>query len=143
MTTHNDYCIILAGGVGKRLWPCSRRQMPKQFLDFMGTGRTLLQQTYDRYVHFLPKENIYISTFKDYVGLVREQLPDLPEENILAEPVQLSTAPAVTWASYHISMKNPEANIVVTPADQHIVNEAKFAEQIRSGLDFVKKHQVF
>ena len=143
MTTHNDYCIILAGGGGKRLWPCSRRQMPKQFLDFMGTGRTLLQQTYDRYVHFLPKENIYISTFKDYVGLVREQLPDLPEENILAEPVQLSTAPAVTWASYHISMKNPEANIVVTPADQHIVNEAKFAEQIRSGLDFVKKHQVF
>ena len=102
MKKHHNYCILLAGGVGKRLWPLSRRNMPKQFLDFFGTGRTLIQQTYERMARFIPTENIYISTFADYEPMVKEQLPDVSPYNILSEPVQLSTAPATVWASYHI-----------------------------------------
>lgn len=143
MNAQHDYCIILAGGIGRRLWPASRRVKPKQFIDFFGTGQTLLQQTYARFARFLDKDHIYISTFKDYLPLVREQLPEVPEERILAEPVQLSTAPAVVWASCHIGLLDPEANIVVTPSDQHIVNEARFEEQIRSSLDFVSRHNEF
>ena len=139
----NDFCIILAGGVGKRLWPCSRRNVPKQFIDFTGVGRTLLQQTFDRYARFIPRENIYVSTFRDYAGLVAEQLPELPAANVLAEPVQLSTAPAAVWASCHISRLVPEANIVVTPSDQFIADEEKFGQQIRAGLEFVAAHGDF
>lgn len=143
MERKNDYCIILAGGVGRRLWPCSRKDLPKQFLDFFGTGRTLLQQTYDRFVRFIPAENIYISTFADYVEEVHAQLPDVPFENILGEPVQLSTAPAASWASYHIALRHPDAAIVITPSDQHIVSEERFAEQLCAGLDFVRANEVF
>ncbi len=143
MRTHNDYCLILAGGIGKRLWPYSRKDKPKQFLDFFGTGRSLLQQTYERFTKFIPKENIYISTFEDYVPLVREQLPEVAMNNIFSEPVQLSTAPAVAWASYFIALRNPHANVVVTPADQHIVDEGLFAEQVGEGLDFVSEHSDF
>lgn len=86
MRKHNDYCIILAGGIGRRLWPCSRKDMPKQFIDFFGTGQTLLQQTYARLARFIPAERIIISTFEDYRETVVRQLPEVPEENILAEP---------------------------------------------------------
>ncbi len=141
-STHN-YCIIMAGGIGRRLWPSSRRNCPKQFIDFFGVGRTLLQQTYDRYRRFIPEENIYVSTFKDYVPLVQEQLPQLPESNILAEPVQLSTAPAAAWVSCHIGLKDPEANIIASPADHFITNEDKFVEQLQHGLEFVSEHGEF
>ncbi len=143
MSTCNDYCIILAGGVGRRLWPCSRRNKPKQFIDFFGSGRTLLQQTFDRFSRIIPADHIVISTFKDYLPLVEEQLPEIPIANILAEPVQHSTAPAVAWASCHISMLDPEANIVVSPSDQYIIGEEHFAEQIRKGLSFVRTHEDF
>lgn len=143
MRTTNDFCVILAGGVGRRLWPCSRVSAPKQFLDFFGCGQTLIQQTYRRITRFIPRENIYVSTYKDYAALVREQLPDVPEGNILLEPVQLSTAPAVAWASYHISRRNPHANMFVVPADQYIVDEQRFEEQIGYGLDFVSAHPNF
>lgn len=139
----NNYCIILAGGEGRRLWPCSRKYMPKQFIDFFGTGRTLLQQTYDRFAQFIPRENIFVSTFKDYENLVFEQLPKIPQDNVLIEPVQMSTSPAVAWASYHISSINPEANIVVSPADQHIVNTERFEQQVHHALDFVENNNVF
>lgn len=139
----NNYCIILAGGEGRRLWPCSRKYMPKQFIDFFGTGRTLLQQTYDRFAQFIPRENIFVSTFKDYENLVFEQLPEIPQDNVLIEPVQMSTSPAVAWASYHISSINPEANIVVSPADQHIVNTERFEQQVHHALDFVANNNVF
>ena len=139
----NNYCIILAGGEGRRLWPCSRKYMPKQFIDFFGTGRTLLQQTYDRFAQFIPRENIFVSTFKDYENLVFEQLPEIPQDNVLIEPVQMSTSPAVAWASYHISSINPEANIVVSPADQHIVNTKRFEQQVHHALDFVANNNVF
>ncbi len=143
MRKHSDYCIILAGGVGRRLWPCSRQGFPKQFLDFFGTGRTLLQQTYDRFARFIAPDHILVSTFQGYADLVREQLPGLPAENILAEPVQLSTAPAVAWACYHIYGRDPEANVVVTPADQHILDEDCFVRQLGEGLDYVETHSDF
>lgn len=139
------YCIILAGGSGRRLWPASLKTRPKQFLDFFGTGRSLLRQTYDRFAKFIPKENILISTFKDYKSMVREQLPEVDENNILAEPVQLSTAPAVTWATYHIAVRdgNPDAEVIVTPSDQLIVDEESFIRQMEEGLEFVKENNCF
>ncbi|MBR1732776.1 MAG: NTP transferase domain-containing protein [Alloprevotella sp.] len=143
MPHNTDYCIILAGGPGKRLWPCSRRERPKQFLDFLGTGRSLLQLTYGRIAAFIPPENIFVSTFADYQPLVAEQLPDLPAGNIVTEPVQLSTAPAAAWASYHIALRAPEANILVTPCDQHIGSEADFAAEVTDGLRFVENNDAF
>lgn len=143
MKKHKDFCIIMAGGEGRRLWPQSRKYLPKQFIDFFGTGRTLLQQTYDRFAAFIPATQIYVSTYRDYVDLVREQLPDLPLENVLVEPVQLSTAPAAAWASCHIGMREPDAAIIVTPADQHIVREERFREQVQRTLDFVADNDVF
>ena len=83
MNTNHSYCIILAGGEGRRLWPESRKYRPKQFIDFFGTGRTLLQQTFDRFADWLPADHIFVSTYKDYVEMVKEQLPEVPQENIL------------------------------------------------------------
>lgn len=139
----HDYCVILAGGIGKRLWPCSRRSKPKQFIDFFGTGRTLLQQTYERIARFIPPANIFISTYADYLPLVSEQLPDVPHENVLAEPVQLSTAPATAWVSYHVSMIDPEANIFISPCDQLILDEDCFIRELETALQFVSTHDVF
>ncbi|MEG1860478.1 MAG: sugar phosphate nucleotidyltransferase [Bacteroidaceae bacterium] len=133
----NYYCVILAGGTGSRLWPCSRRNKPKQFHDFFGVGRTLLQQTYDRFAQIVPKDHIYITTFVEYVDLVKEQLPEVKRECILAEPVQLSTAPAVAWATYHIALTDPHANMIVTPSDQHIIHEDRFERQVKKGFEFV------
>ncbi len=143
MSAQHDYCIILAGGIGRRLWPNSRRNMPKQFIDFFGCGRTLLQQTYDRFASFIPRDHIFISTYKDYLPIVQEQLPDLPESNILAEPVQLSTAPAAVWASCHIGLIDTEANIVASPADHYIFNQEDFVQQVKSGLEFVSTREDF
>lgn len=143
MNKQHNYCIILAGGIGRRLWPVSKQAKPKQFVDIFGVGRTLLQQTFDRFARIMDKNHIIVSTYKEYVPLVKEQLPELPDSCILAEPVQLSTAPAAAWASCHIANIDRDANIVVTPADQFIVNEANFAEQIAGGLDFVSKHDDF
>lgn len=143
MSANHNYCVILAGGIGRRLWPSSRRAKPKQFIDFFSTGRTLLQQTYDRFARFIPQDHIYVSTYKDYVDLVSEQLPELPTDNILAEPVQLSTAPAAAWASCHIGNSDPEACIVASPADHHIINEERFIADIEKGLGFVATHQEF
>lgn len=138
-----NYCIILAGGVGRRLWPVSRKEYPKQFLDFFGTGRTLLQQTFDRFAHFMPLEHIYVSTFEDYVALVKQQLPQLPAENILPEPVQLNTAPAAIWGTWHAVLADPEANLVVSPADQLIQHTDRFEAQIQKGFEYVSTHDDF
>ena len=112
-----NYCVILAGGRGRRLWPCSRDQYPKQFIDFFGTGRTQLQTTYDRFVRLLPKENIYICTCKEYVTIVKEQLPDFDEHKILVEPLNRNTAPSVAWANMRIKRIDPDANIIITPSE--------------------------
>ena len=109
MENSQNYCVILAGGRGRRLWPSSREACPKQFIDFFGTGRTQLQATYDRVIKLLPKENIYICTCKEYLDIVRQQLPEVPERNVMVEPIHRNTAPSVAWAAMRIHKKNPEA----------------------------------
>ena len=133
----------MAGGVGRRLWPYSRKQLPKQFVDFFGTGRTLLQQTFDRYAKFIPAENIYVSTFTEYVDVVKQQLPELSETQILVEPVQLSTAPAAAWSALYLSRNFGDGNLIITPADQYIINEDRFVEQVSRGLEYVTTHDNF
>ena len=143
MIGKRTYLVITAGGNGRRLWPASRLEKPKQFVDLFGTGRTLLQQTFDRFARFIPAENILVSTFRPFVPLVREQLPEVPEENILAEPVQLSTAPALAWATCHLALRYPDALMCVTPSDQHIVSENDFERDVRAALAEAEAHDVF
>lgn len=137
MTKNNNYCVIMAGGIGSRFWPYSRKDKPKQFLDFFGTGQTLLQLTFDRYSKIVPKENIYVITNIQYENLVKEQLPELKDARILLEPTRRNTAPCIAWASTRIKEINPNANIVVAPADHLILKEGEFIEAITKGLDFV------
>lgn len=134
----NYYCVILAGGKGRRLWPCSRESKPKQFLDFFGTGKTQLQQTYERFLDIVPKENIYVSTYLNYRDLVREQLPELSEEQILAEPIYRNTAPSLSWANHRISLLNPNGCLIATPSDQIVFNEEAFKRNVLEGLKFVE-----
>ena len=133
----NNYCVIMAGGIGSRFWPRSNKRLPKQFLDFLGSGRTLLQTTYDRFSKIIPSEHIFVVTNAGYGDIVSQQLPGLPPENILKEPANRNTAPAVAWAAYHLRALNPEACMVVTPTDQYILKEDEFAEAILRGLDYV------
>jgi len=137
-----NYCVILAGGRGRRLWPCSRDQYPKQFIDFFGTGRTQLQTTYDRFVKVLPKENIYVCTCKEYLGLVKEQLPEVEERHILVEPLNRNTAPSVAWANMRILRINPEANIIVSPSDHMVMNESSFYRSLEIGISYVSENNV-
>lgn len=137
-----NYCVILAGGKGRRLWPTSRQDMPKQFIDFFGTGRTQLQQTYDRFVKVMPKDNILVCTTKAYLPIVKEQLPDLAEQNILVEPVNRNTAPSVAWANMRIKRENPDANIVITPSDQLVQNEESFMRSLETGISYVTENEV-
>ena len=137
MTNSNNYCVIMGGGIGSRFWPYSRKNLPKQFLDFFGTGRSLIQQTFDRYKKIVPLENIFITTNVLYKELVQEQLPELKEEQILLEPTRRSTAPCIAWASYHIKKINPNANVIVAPSDHLILKEEEFKEAIIKGLEFV------
>ena len=133
----NNYCVIMGGGVGARFWPFSRTTYPKQFLDFFGTGRSLLQMTFDRFSKVVPKENIFIVTNEIYAELIQEQLPELNASQVLYEPARRNTAPCVAWASYHIKAINPNANIVVAPSDHLILKEEEFLGTIRNGLEFV------
>ena len=134
----DNYCVIMGGGIGSRFWPSSRESMPKQFLDFFGTGRSLLQQTFDRFNQLIPTENIYIATNENYADLVKQQLPQISDDQILLEPTRRNTAPCVAYAAYRIYATNPNANIVVTPSDHLILLENNFLENIQRGLDFVK-----
>lgn len=137
----NNYCIIMAGGIGSRFWPMSRNAYPKQFLDILGTGKTLLQQTYDRFLKACPKENIFVVTNESYVDLVKQQLPDLDPSQVLGEPHRKNTAPCIAYASYKISRLNPEAKIVVAPSDHVILKEAEFVKAILKGLSFVSENE--
>lgn len=128
----NRYCVIMAGGVGTRFWPMSRTAHPKQFIDVLGTGRTLLQATYDRALSFCNVKNIFVVTNESYRKLVAEQLPDLPEENILCEPARKNTAPCVAYAAWKINSINPDAVMVVAPSDHLITKEDTFTKAINS-----------
>lgn len=134
---NDNYCIIMGGGIGSRFWPFSREDRPKQFLDFFGVGRSLIQQTFDRFKQIIPIENIYIATNRKYAALVKEQLPEISDNQILLEPTRRNTAPCIAYASYRIQSINPNANIVVTPADHLILQEHDFLKNIHKGLNFV------
>lgn len=137
---NNTYCVIMAGGIGSRFWPLSKSTMPKQFLDILGTSRTFLQQTFDRFKKVCPVENFFVVTSVDYKDLVVSQLPELRESQILSEPLRRNTAPCVAYASHKIQQLNPNANIIVAPSDHLILQEETFLAEIRKGLEFVEKH---
>ena len=140
---NNNYCVILAGGKGRRLWPCSRSNYPKLFIDLFGVGRTQLQQTFDRMAKIVPADHIYINTNEEYVDLVKEQLPEVSADNILAEPIHRNTAPSMAWTNHRISMMNPNACIIATPSDQAIFNEEAFRKNVLEGLAFVAENNHF
>lgn len=130
----NNYAIIMAGGIGSRFWPISRTSHPKQFIDILGTGRTLIQQTYDRFLKICPQENIYIVTNEIYTDLVKSQLPGIGEQQVLTEPVMRNTAPCVAYGCYKIESINPDAVIVVAPSDHLISDEDAFVSTIERCL---------
>lgn len=138
MDTKN-YCLILAGGNGSRLWPLSRTTKPKQFLDVLGTGRTLLQQTYDRMAAFIDPKNIYISIHVDYLPFIYEQLPQVDDEHILEEPLTRGTLASVAWGTVSIARVEPEAKVFVTPSDLIIQQEDSFREDVLHSLSFVDR----
>lgn len=134
---NNHYVAIMAGGIGSRFWPKSRTNHPKQFLDILGTGKTLIQSTFNRYKKIVPVENIFVVTSQDYVSVVQEQLPSLPIQNIVAEPFRRNTAPCIAYIAFKIQEKNPNAVMIAAPADNLILEEDHFKETITTALDFV------
>ncbi len=134
----NTYCVIMAGGIGSRFWPLSKKKMPKQFIDILGTGRTFIQQTFDRFKKICPVENIYVVTSDKYKDLVSSQLPELKAEQILLEPLRRNTAPCIAYACNKIKVINPDANIIVAPSDHIILHEEVFLSEINKGLQFVR-----
>lgn len=138
---NNNYCIIMAGGIGSRFWPLSTTEKPKQFIDILGTGRSLLQQTFDRFSQILPAENIYIVTNEIYGKLTQDQLPEITSDQILLEPAMRNTAPCIAYATYKIMSKNPNANFVVAPSDHLITKEETFLSVISQGLKFTEENK--
>ncbi len=137
MQNKHHYVAIMAGGIGSRFWPMSRTAYPKQFLDVLNTGKTLIQWTYERYTQFIPAENIYIVTSEEYVSIVEAQLPNLPKENILAEPSKKNTAPCIAYISFKLAQKDPQATFVVAPSDHLILEQENFQKIVEQSLDFV------
>ena len=133
---NNNYCVIIAGGKGRRLWPCSREARPKQFIDFFGCGRTLLQQTFDRMRRMLPLDHIYINTNMAYLDLVHEQLPEVDDDHILAEPIHRNTAPSVAWACHRINHTNEDACLLAIPSDQMVLDEQQFFANVGEGFSY-------
>lgn len=138
MINQHRYCVIMCGGIGSRFWPYSRTARPKQFIDFFGTGRSLLQMSYDRILPLIPKENVVIVTNEQYAPLVKEQLPDLDDSQILLEPARRNTAPCIAWAALHIHALDSEASMIVSPSDHLITREVEFLDSIRKGFEFVE-----
>ncbi len=136
----NTYVVIMAGGAGTRFWPASTEEHPKQFLDILGLGKTLLQMTYERFLPLVPKERIFIVTNRKYESLVARQLPNLSEDNILGEPSRNNTAPCMAYATYKILDLDPEANIVVASSDHLILKEQEFLARINTALTFTAAH---
>lgn len=140
MINPHRYCVIMCGGIGSRFWPYSREDRPKQFIDFLGTGRSLLQMSYDRILPIVDKKNVIIVTNAKYAPLVKEQLPDIDDSQILLEPARRNTAPCVAWAAWHIAALDPEASMIVTPSDHLITRERRFEESVVRGFEFVESH---
>ncbi len=139
MSNKNTYCVIMAGGIGSRFWPMSRTSFPKQFHDILGTGSTLIQQTYERFLNVCPKENIYIVTSSIYKDLVTEQLEGINEANILLEPSRRNTAPCIAYAAYRIKKENKDAIMIVAPSDHLVMKEAAFNKTIACASEQAQK----
>ena len=131
-----NHIVIMAGGIGSRFWPMSTPEYPKQFIDVMGCGKSLIQLTVERFAPLCPMENFWVVTSEKYTDIVKEQLPDLPECNILAEPTARNTAPCIAYACWKIKKQHPQANIVVTPSDALVINTGEFQRVMRCALDF-------
>ncbi len=140
MNKHH-YVVIMAGGIGSRFWPMSRSNYPKQFLDILGTGKTLIQSTFDRFAAFVPAENIYVVTSGEYVNIVKTQLPDLPLQNILGEPSRKNTAPCVAYISFKLQQLDPNATMIVAPADHLILDNIAFNKVCLEALSFCNQTQ--
>lgn len=136
----DNFVLIMAGGIGSRFWPVSRSSHPKQFLDILGTGKTLIQHTYDRFAKIVPKENIFIITNDIYSNLVKEQLPELHESQILAEPIMRNTAPCIAYGCHKIQQINPNACVVVAPSDHLILDPEGFVRAINQSIDTAAEH---
>ena len=130
----------MAGGIGSRFWPLSTPEYPKQFIDILGCGRTLIQLTVDRFKGICPMSNFWVVTNAAYVDIVRQQLPDMPVDHILAEPAARNTAPCIAWACWRIKQESPDANVVVTPADAVVMNPEEFRRVITNALMFTEQH---
>ena len=139
MNQHN-FVAIMAGGIGSRFWPASRSSRPKQFLDILDTGKTLIRSTFERYLKICPPENIYILTNLNYVDLVRAQLPELDDSQILGEPMRKNTAPCIAYVAYKIRKRDPEANLIVAPSDHIIRDEDTYVDVSLKALDFVSRN---
>ena len=135
---NNRYCVIMAGGIGSRFWPLSKNNYPKQFLDILGTGKSFIRATFERFLPVVPAENFLVVTNAAYKSMVLEHLPELKPDQVLCEPMRRNTAPCIAYANYRILSRNPEASIVVTPADHLVTNEVEFQRIIRVGMDFVE-----
>lgn len=136
---NNNHLVIMAGGVGSRFWPMSTKDKPKQFIDVLGVGRTLIQLTYDRFEPICPPENVWVVTNKKYVDIVKRQLPEIPVGNILCEPCRRNTAPCIAYVSWRIKKECPTANIVVTPSDHIVLNIPEFRRVITNSLAFTSE----
>ncbi len=136
----NNYVLIMAGGIGSRFWPVSRSSYPKQFIDILGTGKTLIQQTYHRFKKIVPKENIFIITNDAYTGHVKDQLPELDASQILAEPIMRNTAPCIAYGCHKIHKINPDACVVVAPSDHLILDDEEFTKAINLSLQTALSH---
>ena len=142
MNQHH-YVAIMAGGIGSRFWPSSRTSFPKQFLDILNTGKTLIQWTYERYAAFIPAENIYVVTSQEYSSIVKEQIPSMHTSNIVAEPSRKNTAACVAYISFKLLLKDPEANLIVAPSDHLVLDTAEFERVSLQALDFAENLQAF
>lgn len=136
----NNHVVIMAGGIGSRFWPLSTPEYPKQFIDILGCGRTLIQLTVDRFEGLCPMDNFWVVTNAAYVDIVRRQIPSIPESHILAEPAARNTAPCIAWACWRIKAEDPDANVVVTPADAVVMNPTEFRRVMRNALAFTENH---
>lgn len=134
------WCVIMCGGIGSRFWPYSTEEKPKQFIDFLGTGRSLLQMTFDRVKEVVPVENVVIVSGERYRNLIMEQLPEIPDDNILLEQMRRNTAPCIAWASNYINAKDPEALILVTPSDHVVLNQREFEKVVNRGFEFAREN---
>ena len=134
------YCVIMAGGIGSRFWPLSKNNYPKQFLDVLGTGKSFIRATFERFLPLVPAEHFLVVTNAAYKQLVLEQLPELAPDQVLCEPMRRNTAPCIAYATWHIMARCPQAAIAVTPADHLVTNEREFQRVVGQGLDFVERH---